>query len=41
MKYLKTIDRFNLIAGVLTISFLTPVIILLLRDLLINGSKLL
>ena len=41
MKYLKTVDKFNLIAGVLTIAFFIPIIILLLKDLFINGSKML
>jgi hypothetical protein len=41
MKYFKTIDKFNLIAGTLTISFFVPVIILLIKDLIINGSNLL
>jgi len=41
MKYLKTVDKFNLIAGALTICFFIPVIILLIKDLIINGSNLL
>ena len=41
MKYLKTVDKFNLIAATLTILFFTPIVIALLKDLFTNGSKML
>jgi hypothetical protein len=45
MKYLKATikktDKFNLIAASITILFFAPIIVALLKDIFINGSKML
>ena len=38
---LQKADKFNLIAATITIVIFTPIILLLVKDLFINGSKML